>query len=80
MYSDIVCKTYFCWVFVCTTNGYKIIATQYIIYLVVTNNIFFRNRAITNGKSCKGNAVNFGEWDAYSDMNGLQTFPDGKWY
>ena len=59
---------------------YKIIATQYNIYLVVTDNIFFRNRAITNGNSCKGNAVNFGGWDDYSDKNGLETFPDGKSY
>ena len=43
-------------------------------------NLYFRNRAITNGKSCKGNSVNFSEWDAYSDKNGLQTFPDGKFY
>jgi hypothetical protein len=43
-------------------------------------NLYFRNRAITNGKSCKGNSVNFGEWDAYSAKNGIQTFPDGKSY
>ena len=44
----IICKTYFFY----TSNVYTI------YHMPFLNNLYFRNRAITNGKSCKGNAVN----------------------
>ena len=46
-------------------------------YLLTHLHLYFRDCTHSQGKTCKGDAVNFGGWDEFSKKNGIFEFPKG---
>ena len=63
---------------ICISCGRCVYDPDYFIFIISMKFTFFRDCTATQGRNCKGAAVNFGGWDEFTIKNGVFRFPESK--